>query len=85
MALDTGLLHFDPALSASLTDLAATLPELPFLDLYQHFTLSLTGKVPCSLPELAKLATLLRGVPFHCSLVQGDFTHVGTTSHFRRL
>ena len=82
VALDTGLLHFDAGLSASLTDLAVTLPELPFLDLYQHFTLSLTGGVPCALPELA---TLLHGVPFHCSLVEGTFTHVGTTSHFRRL
>jgi fucokinase len=82
VALDTGLLHFDPALSANLSHLASTLPEIPFLDLYQHFTLSLTGELPCNLPELA---ALLHGVPFHCSLVEGTFTHVGTTSHFRRL
>jgi fucokinase len=82
VALDTGLLHFDAGLSASLSRLASTLPEIPFLDLYQQFTLSLTGEVPCSLPELA---TLLHGAPFHCSLVDGTFTHVGTTSHFRRL
>jgi fucokinase len=82
VALDIGLLHFDAGLSASLSGLAANLPEIPFLDLYQQFTLSLTGEAPCALPELA---TLLHGVPFHCSLVEGTFTHVGTTSHFRRL
>jgi fucokinase len=82
VALDTGLFHFDAALSASLSRLASTLPEIPFLDLYQQFTLSLTGEAPCALPELA---ALLHGVPFHCSLVEGTFTHVGTTSHFRRL
>src|ERR1019366_2826120 len=37
VALDTGLLHFDPVLCASLSHLASTLPEIPFLDLYQHF------------------------------------------------
>jgi len=82
VALDTGLLHFDAGLSASLSHLASTLSEIPFLDLYQQFTLSLTGEAPCDLPELA---ALLHGVPFHCSLVEGTFTHVGTTSHFRRL
>jgi fucokinase len=82
VALDTGLLHFDSDLSANLSRLASTLPEIPFLDLYQQFTLSLTGEAVCALPELA---ALLHGVPFHCSLVEGTFTHVGTTSHFRRL
>jgi len=82
VALDTGLLHFDPALSAGLSHLASTLPKIPFLDLYQQFTLSLTGESPCSLPELA---ALLHGAAFHCSLVEGTFTHVGTTSDFRRL
>jgi len=82
VALDTGLLHFDAELSASLSHLAATLPEIPFLDLYRQFTLSLTGEAPCDLPELAGL---LHGAPFHCSLVDGTFTHVGTTSHFRGL
>lgn len=82
VALDTGLLHFDAGLAAALSQLACALPEIPFLDLYQQFTLSLTGEGSCPLPELA---ALLRGVPFHCSLVRGTFTHVGTTSHFRRL
>jgi fucokinase len=82
VALDTGLLHFDSRLSASLSLLASTLPEIPFLDLYQQFTLSLTGEAQCALPELA---ALLHGAPFQCSLVEGTFTHVGTTSYFRRL
>ena len=82
VALDTGLLHFDAALSARLSRLSSALSEIPFLDLYRQFTLSLTGEAPCVLPELA---ALLRGVPFHCSLVEGTFTHVGTTSHLRRL
>ena len=82
VALDTGLLHFDARRSADLSRLASTLLNIPFLDLYQHFTLSLVGDVSCELPQLADL---LHGVPFHCSLVNGTFTHVGTTSHFRRL
>ncbi len=82
VALDTGLLHFDAGLAAGLSGLASTLPEIPFLDLYQQFTLALTGDVPCALPELG---ALLHGAAFHCSLVEGTFTHVGTTSHFRRL
>ncbi len=82
VALDTGLLHFDSGSVGRLSQLAATLPEIPFLDLYQHFMLSITGEAPCALPELA---SLLRGVPLHCSLVEGNFTHVGTTAHFRRL
>ena len=82
VALDTGLLHFDAGLSAGLSHLASTLHEIPSLDLYQQFTLSLTGEAPCA---LSGLATLLHGVPFHCSLVDGTFTHIGTTSHFRRL
>jgi fucokinase len=82
VALDIGLLHFDSDLAASLSRFASTLPSIPFLDLYQHFTLSLTGEAPCPIPELA---AMLGGVAFHCSLVRGSFTHVGTTSHFRRL
>ncbi len=82
VALDTGLLHFDPHLSAALSHLASSLPGIPFLDLYKDFTLPLTGEALCGLPELS---ALLQGVPFQCSLVKGTFTHVGTTSHFRRL
>ena len=82
VALDTGLLHFDAELAASLSRLAAALAEIPFLDLYQQCTRALTGEARCALPELG---ALLHGIPFHCSLVEGDFTHVGTTSHLRGL
>ena len=73
VALDTGLLHFDADLATGLAQLASTLPGIPFLDLYQHFTLSLTGEAPCPLPELA---SLLHGVPFHCSLVDLSLIHI---------
>jgi hypothetical protein len=82
VALDTGLLHFDADLAARLSHLASTLPAIPFLDLYKDFTLTLTREEPCALPELA---SVLHGAEFNCSLVNGTFTHVGTTSHFRRL
>ena len=82
IALDIGLMHFDADLSAKLTQFVTTVSDLPFLDLYQHFTFSLTGESPCPVRELE---SLLHGAPFHCSLVGGTFTHVGTTSHFQRL
>ena len=82
VALDTGLLHFDGALAARLSELASTFAEIPFLDLYRHFTLTLSGEAPCASRELA---AVLQGSEFHCSLVEGTFTHVGTTSDFRRL
>jgi fucokinase len=82
VAVDTGLLHFDAPLAAALSSLAARLPEVPYLELYQHVTLALTGEAPCPLAELAEL---LRGAAFRCSLVQGAFTHLGATAHFRKL
>jgi len=105
VALDIGLLRFDPATAARLTELAGVragedgwkiepgiLGESPaggpVIDLYLHITLGLTGEwVPGrdSSPALHALARALRDVPFWCSLVEGDFTHVGTTSHFHRL
>jgi fucokinase len=64
-------------------------PEgVPEIDLYQHFTMALTGQWkpgPDDPPVLAAVADTLRGVPFFCSVVRGDFTHIGTTSLFRRL
>jgi fucokinase len=90
MALDTGLLRFDSAAAARLTELAAEVadPGVPPIDLYQHFTMALTGQwTPASgdHPVLARLAGALRGTPFWCSLVAGDFTHIGSTALFRRL
>ncbi len=83
VALDTGLLFFDAALAAALTELASS-GDVPVLDLYDHFTRGLTGQwtAPAAGFE-ARLASLLRGAVFACSLTQGEFTHIGSTRHFR--
>ncbi len=60
----------------------------PAIDLYQHMTLALTGQYQPTAedgPPWKALAAVLEGIPFRCSLVEGEFTHVGTTSHFRRI
>ena len=60
----------------------------PEIDLYQHVTLALTGQYRPGEGDhesIHRLAEALRGVPFWCSLVEGEFTHIGTTSHFHRL
>jgi fucokinase len=86
VGLDTGLLHF----SADAAAWAASLPapgEREAMDLYQHLTLSLTGQwSPSSTdgPALRSLASA-RAFGFHADLVEGEFTHVGTTSLFRHL
>ena len=90
-ALDTGLIRFDPAAAAALTRLAGETgaeDEPPPIDLYEHFTRALTGQwrpQAGDAPALHAVYTALEGTPFWCSVVQGDFTHVGTTSLFRRL
>ncbi len=94
VAVDTGLIRFAPDIAARLTELAgldsAAEPsegELQEIDLYRHFTLSLTGQwePPPEAPrQLQKLAGILRGRPFWCDLVEGDFTHVGSTAHFQK-
>lgn len=104
VALDVGLLRFDPATAARLTALAGAVRSgdkwkvtsgilgepgaRPEIDLYEHMTLALTGEWSApddASPALTALSAVLRNVPFWCSVVDGDFTHVGTTSHFRRL
>jgi len=88
VALDTGLLRFDPLLAARLTELARRASRLPVMDLYEHFTLALTGQWvpgPEAAPLWLELQAVLHGAPFWCSLVRGDFTHVGTTTSFRRV
>ena len=96
VALDIGLLRFAPAAAASLTQVAASVPTAewtdshcrPVIDLYQHFTMGLTGQWvpgPADHPLLHRLSGALRGLPFWCSVVAGDFTHVGTTTLFRKL
>jgi len=83
VALDTGLLHFDAPLSAGLSRLGfPRFRRFRSSICTSKFTHSLTGEVPCALPELG---AVLHGSAFHCSLVAGAFTHVGTTAHFRRL
>ena len=60
----------------------------PAIDLYQHFTMALTGQWnprPQDGWTLHALGSALHGLPFWCSVVTGDFTHIGTTSLFRDL
>ncbi len=95
VALDTGLLRFSPEAAARLTALAS-LPAQSIardgkpvgIDLYTHITLALTGQwkpSPGDAPELHELARSLKGLEFSCSLVPGEFTHIGTTHLFRQL
>jgi len=58
------------------------------IDLYEHLTMALTGQWtpgPHDAPALHALAGALIDTPFWCSLVSGDFTHIGTTALFREL
>lgn len=60
----------------------------PELDIYEHFAFALTGQWTPQ-PEEGRahvaLAETLRRVPFWCDLVDGEFTHIGTTRLFREL
>ena len=82
VALDTGLLFFDSRIAARLTELGRASQILP-LDLYEHFTKALTGQWTGEGGLPARLSAALDGVRFSCSLVSGEFTHIGTTQHFR--
>ncbi len=58
------------------------------IDIYQHFAGALTGEwaPPAHAPRiLHQLAETLTDVPFWCDIVDGEFTHIGTTELFRRL
>jgi fucokinase len=101
VALDSGLLCFSPEVAARLMRMAGPFPYgrgsvdesrgsvvPPAIDLYQHMTMALTGQwrpEPQDAPTLHAVFEALDGVPFWCSVVAGDFTHIGTTSLFRRL
>lgn len=98
VALDTGLLRFAPEVAARLTRLSGVSEaggkpvlrngEPPVIDLYEHFTMALTGQWKPRAgdhPEFDALADALRGTPFWCSVVSGNFTHIGSTVLFRRL
>ncbi len=89
VAVDSGLIRFDPEISEQLTQLGTAMGEaLPFMDLYRHFTMALTGQWKLSGDEhsaLRDLYSILTGQPFWCSVLDGDFTHVGTTRSFHKL
>ncbi len=93
IALDSGLLRFDAATAAKLAALAhhpVLAPadsEYPAFDLYEHVTAAMTGQLPAAAaPEWQRLlATSLNGIPFWCSVVRGEFTHIGTTTAFRNI
>ncbi len=68
--------------------LARTAAGRPNIDLYEHMTLALTGQwAPAEGAEdyWLQLADALRGVPFWCDCVAGEFTHIGSTTLFRKL
>lgn len=86
VAVDTGLLCFDPAAAARLCRLPAEPCGEP-LDLYYHLTRVLTGQLKPGADAdavLRRLAGLFAGLPFHCDVVEGEFTHIGTTRLFRQ-
>lgn len=87
LAVDTGLLCFHPSAAARLCRLASRSEAEPF-DLYYHLPRFLTGQLRFGTqadPLFRQLGRLFAGVPFHCDLVEGEFTHIGTTSLFRHL
>ena len=94
VAVDSGLLRFDPEAAARVTQAGcaflgdAEQNGLPEIDLYQHFTMALSGEWRPGEDDPAVMyavAGALKNLPFWCSVVPGDFTHIGTTSLFRRL
>ena len=87
VAVDIGLLRFDPELTVALAELAG-FRTLPAVDLYDHITRGLTGEwVPEAGAGLfwRELKQILSPAAFHCSVVDGEFLHVGTTRSFRTL
>jgi fucokinase len=91
VAVDIGLLRFDAGLTADLTELAR-FKSLPAVDLYDQMTRMLTGQwrpEPGAGLFWRELEKVLRGaeqpVDFHCSVVEGEFIHAGTTRSFRAL
>lgn len=91
VAVDIGLLRFDPEMTAALSELAGLAP-LPAVDLYDQITRGLTGQwkpEEDAEPFWLKLAGILRPpertTGFHCAVVDGEFIHAGTTRSFRTL
>ncbi|HEV2134774.1 MAG TPA: bifunctional fucokinase/fucose-1-phosphate guanylyltransferase [Terracidiphilus sp.] len=90
-AVDIGLLRFDPQLTSALAELSQ-FKSLPQVDLYDHVTRGLTGQWKADGDAglfWRELGRILRDsgspAPFHCSIVAGEFIHVGTTRSFRSL
>ena len=91
VAVDIGLLRFDADLADSLAKLGR-LGAPPTVDLYDQMTRGLTGewKGPSDAGAFwEELEAILRpgdhAAEFHCSVVEGEFIHAGTTSSFRAL
>jgi len=89
VAVDSGLIRFDPEIAARLAKLGADVGgDAPFMDLYRHFTLALSGQWKPGGDDhwaIRELHAILAGQPFWCSVLDGDFTHVGTTRAFHKL
>jgi len=110
VAVDSGLLRFDPGVCRRLGEVAAScgvggreqgtdaslpcagssprqaLADTVVLDLYEHFTLALTGQwrpEPGGGGVFAELSRIFQATPFWCSLVKGDLAHIGTTTSLR--
>lgn len=87
VAVDTGLLRFDPSSAARLCRISSMSGPEPF-DLYYHLPRILTGELRIdsrASRALRRLGKLFGGTEFHCDVVEGEFTHIGTTVLFRRL
>lgn len=80
--VDTGLLHFPPAVLATLLELARRPMRPPFvpLDLYETLVGAMTSSAAHAVaPALAALAAH----PLHVCAPYGEFLHLGTTVQFR--
>ena len=85
VALDTGLLRFCPESAARLASVEGSGTPV---DLYEHITMALTGQWRArehDAPLLGEVSRAVAGLPFWCAVVDGQFTHVGTTTLFRRI
>jgi fucokinase / fucose-1-phosphate guanylyltransferase len=88
VALDVGLLRFSPEAAVRLTRLADVVESPPLINIYEHVPMALTGQWkpgPADPQPLHALADALKDLPFWCSTVPGEFTHIGTTTLFREL
>ena len=101
VALDVGLLRFSPEAAARLTQLAGvsetrekwrwgivssmTHPPSNCTSTSPWLSPASGSPHPRDPPALHALADALKGLPFWCSTVSGEFTHIGTTTLFREL